>query len=380
MKIPRFQSSGLPGAEQQSVGAIVSAGRAKMYGGMNALNKVVDEFGQRILQEEQEAEYHRLSRDLSNKATAMTEGIFERGHVNEQGDPTHGTMEADFKTGFDSLRKGMMDRIQHRGNEAALTKEFDRLQDGYSSKVRSEVRTRSVALLKVGDLEHLDSLMGDTKTGLQQAEQFFKKAELTQRYSATDLYAMQDKFERNWFNNKVMTEFQGAMDMGLEHAQTYADSVPYPGDFTQEEINRLDNHMKGYIDRELNQIERDKNEAAREAAKADNAAWGHASPLVSTALTGQVLTGDALDKIQAYIDNPDSDDLRVDEAKKALAVNQETSVLFSMTNDARQARVVELMSQPLDSAEQRVIRDLGRRCPGPLLRVPVLRICICLFI
>lgn len=357
MKIPRFQSSGVPGAEQQSVGAVVSAGRAKMYGGLHALNKVVDEFGQRILKEEQDAEFHRLSRNMRQESEKLAQGIYERDKVDEFGDPTHGTMEDDFTQGVAKIREGLMDRVKFRQNDQALTQEFDRLQDGFAANIRKEVRTRQVSIRKAEDIETLNEYLLDTVNGWNQAQAFFEDAAAFERYTATDIVTMRDKFHKSWFTNKTQSEFQEAMEQGLTQAQEYQESVIFPDTFTQEDIDRSTGYMTRQINAELNQIERDKNKAEREARDADNKAWAATSPLVTTVSTGQIVSQEMLEQLHTYIENPNSDPARVAAAQKAIAINQETTLLFSMGAEDRMERIIELQQMPLESDEQRVVRD-----------------------
>ncbi len=357
MKIPRFQHSGVPGAEQQSVGAIVQSGRARMNGSLNALNKVVQDFGQRMLSEEQDAELHRLTRSMKQQALELSEGITKRDKVDGNGDPTHSTMIPDFEKGYEKLRTGMNNRMKFRQNNNALTKEFDAIQDSLTSGLQAEVRKRQVSIRKAEDVDTLDGYLLDTKSGWDDAQIYFDKMLSAQRYETHEVEGMRDKFYQQWFVNKSKVGFAQAMDQSLESAQTFKESLAYPETMTQAEIDSVDGYMTTRINSELNRIEREANKVEREQRTADNKLWGQVSPIVSTAATGQIMTDEAIDGIQAYIDNPNSDPTRVVEARKSIAVNQEATLLFSMSSEDRKERIVQLQREPLASDEQRAIRD-----------------------
>jgi hypothetical protein len=357
MKIPRFQNSGVPGAEQQSVGAIVQSGRARMNGSLNALNKVVQDFGERMLAEEQDAELHRLTRSMKQQAVELSDSIVQRDKVDANGDPTHDTMIADFEAGYKKLRENMNKRMKFRQNNNALMAQFDSIQDSITSSLQSEVRSRQVSIRKAEDVDTLDTYLIDTVSGWDDAQLYFDKMLAAERYETHEVESMRDKFYQQWFTNKSKTEFMQAMDQSLEAAQSFKDSMTYPENMTQAEIDSIDNYMGTRINNELNRIEREANKLEREQRAADNKLWAQVSPTISTAGTGQVMTDDAMTSIQDYIDNPNSDPARVAEARKAIAVNQETTLLYSMSAADRRERIVTLQREPIATDEQRAIRD-----------------------
>jgi hypothetical protein len=89
VRIPNINQTGVPGAEQISLGAISSAAQAKMRTSQE-LVKVVDTYQAKVQKAETDEEYSRLSNSLDRSAAEAWDHIKSTPAVDENGDPRMG--------------------------------------------------------------------------------------------------------------------------------------------------------------------------------------------------------------------------------------------------------------------------------------------------
>ena len=160
MKIPGINQTGVPGAEQISLGAISSAASAKMQTN-SALTKVVNDYQTKIVKAETDEEYSRLANGFSRDTSAAWQDIQDQDRVDANGAPTHGTMMEQYQSAHDKIAKDYSSRVKFNPNKGAFTQFADQTLTRNIGAVRGEVGRRTIA--------HLSGAYEQSKIDLMQS-------------------------------------------------------------------------------------------------------------------------------------------------------------------------------------------------------------------
>ena len=271
MKIPGINQTGLPGAEQISLGAISSAANAKMQTN-SALTKVVNDYQTKIVKAETDEEYSRLSNGFARDTSAAKDEIYNQARVDENGAPTHGNMLEQYQAAHSKIAKDYNGRVKFNPNKGAFTRYADSTLTNNTNVVRGEVGRRTIAHLSGAYEQSRIDLMQSPDGLLEFAEAQQKALEvglITAGKMATDF----DSFQHEHHTNRIMSEFQDERDLG--RGQAYLDGIDLPPTFDEGERQQMENRMNADLrndqviaNREIARVEREAKELEATTMKA----------------------------------------------------------------------------------------------------------------
>ena len=330
MKIPGINQTGVPGAEQISLGAISSAASAKMQTN-SALTKVVNDYQTKIVKAETDEEYSRLANGFSRDTSAAWQDIQDQDRVDANGAPTHGTMMEQYQSAHDKIAKDYSSRVKFNPNKGAFTQFADQTLTRNIGAVRGEVGRRTIAHLSGAYEQSKIDLMQSPDGMLEFAETQQRALEvglITAGKMATDF----DAFQHEHHTNRIMSEFQAERDLG--RGQEYLDGIELPPTFDEGERQQMADRMNAdlrndqiLVDREIARVER---EAKELEAKTMIAARKGKTLLES----GRPLTEDQFSQINntiSQLTDPDN----IEQMEISLDVYSNVQSLMSMTREER---------------------------------------------
>jgi hypothetical protein len=362
VKIPGINQTGVPGAEQISLGAISSAASAKMQTN-SALTKVVNDYQTKIVKAETDEEYSRLANGFSRDTSAAWQDIQDQDRVDANGAPTHGTMMEQYQSAHDKIAKDYSSRVKFNPNKGAFTQFSDQTLTRNIGAVRGEVGRRTIA--------HLSGAYEQSKIDLMQSpDGMLEFAETQQRalevglISAGKMATDFDAFQHEHHTNRIMSEFQAERD--LNRGQEYLDGLELPPTFDEGERQQMADRMNAdlrndqiLVDREIARVER---EAKELEAKTMKAAKKGKVMLES----GRPMTEDQLNQINETISQlTDPDNIEQMEIARDIYGNVQS--LMSMTSEQR----IDAMNQTFDpNTDYRgfVIQQSTRKAYGEIER------------
>jgi hypothetical protein len=362
VKIPGINQTGVPGAEQISLGAISSAASAKMQTN-SALTKVVNDYQTKIVKAETDEEYSRLANGFSRDTSAAWQDIQDQDRVDANGAPTHGTMMEQYQSAHDKIAKDYSSRVKFNPNKGAFTQFADQTLTRNIGAVRGEVGRRTIA--------HLSGAYEQSKIDLMQSpDGMLEFAETQQRalevglISAGKMATDFDAFQHEHHTNRIMSEFQAERD--LNRGQEYLDGLELPPTFDEGERQQMADRMNAdlrndqiLVDREIARVER---EAKELEAKTMKAAKKGKVMLES----GRPMTEDQLNQINETISQlTDPDNIEQMEIARDIYGNVQS--LMSMTSEQR----IDAMNQTFDpNTDYRgfVIQQSTRKAYGEIER------------
>ena len=362
MKIPGINQTGVPGAEQISLGAISSAASAKMQTN-SALTKVVNDYQTKIVKAETDEEYSRLANGFSRDTSAAWQDIQDQDRVDANGAPTHGTMMEQYQSAHDKIAKDYSSRVKFNPNKGAFTQFADQTLTRNIGAVRGEVGRRTIAHLSGAYEQSKIDLMQSPDGMLEFAETQQRALEvglITAGKMATDF----DAFQHEHHTNRIMSEFQAERDLG--RGQEYLDGIELPPTFDEGERQQMADRMNAdlrndqiLVDREIARVER---EAKELEAKTMKAAKKGKVMLES----GRPMTEDQLNQINDTISQlTDPDNIEQMEIARDIYGNVQS--LMSMTSEQR----IDAMNQTFDpNTDYRgfVIQQSTRKAYGEIER------------
>lgn len=338
MKIPRFQHSGVPSAEQKPVGAIVSAGRSKMYGPLNTLNKVIQNFGEQALDAEKDAEYHRLSREMENETRALLDELEQKERFDTDGAPTHDQLMPEFEKGYRKLRAKFHNQTKFRANGQALSEAFDLLGDKYSTHARSVVRGRQIDYLKGEVVRQLDGLDADVENGMAKFQEVATNALASNVWSPEQYEKELISFTYRHDVNLIHSGFMSSLNDGAIAAKAYAEQVEYPDTFTQAEVDKV----KSYMNRELTVLE------SRE--------WDKMKANVELLVSGHQIGNGVRASAEHFVSTTTNPERKA-AVKQALRVHDQVMSMVDMTQGQRRDLVDSLAGVVIDTPEEMAMYD-----------------------
>jgi hypothetical protein len=360
VKIPGINQTGVPGAEQISLGAISSAASAKMQTN-SALTKVVNDYQTKIVKAETDEEYSRLANGFSRDTSAAWQDIQDQDRVDANGAPTHGTMMEQYQSAHDKIAKDYSSRVKFNPNKGAFTQFADQTLTRNIGAVRGEVGRRTIA--------HLSGAYEQSKIDLMQSpDGMLEFAETQQRalevglISAGKMATDFDAFQHEHHTNRIMSEFQAERD--LNRGQEYLDGLELPPTFDEGERQQMADRMNAdlrndqiLVDREIARVER---EAKELEAKTMIAARKGKTLLES----GRPLTEDQFSQINntiSQLTDPDN----IEQMEISLDVYSNVQSLMSMT---REERTVALNNSLEDITDNRdlIIKQSTQKAYGQI--------------
>ena len=343
MKIPGINQTGLPGAEQISLGAISSAANAKMQTN-SALNKVVNDYQTKVVKAETDEEYSRLANGFSRDTSAAWQDIQDQDRVDEYGAPTHSTMMEQYQSAHDNIAKDYNGRVKFNPNKSAFTQFADQTLTRNTSAVRGEVGRRTIAHLSGAYEQSRIDLMQNPNgmSEFAEAQQAALKVGLiTPGKMATDF----DVFQHEFQTNQMLSDFNSERDLG--RGQAYVDQITgvtnpeegeqvfqFPDSFDDGEKLRLADKMESDLRGDAAAALRIENELKREAKALEIKNWNLAKQGQRILEKGMPITDELLSKIQAS-----ADVLVDDDQKKSMQLSFDVyhniQELMSMTQEGR---------------------------------------------
>jgi len=355
VKIPGINQTGVPGAEQLSLGAISSAAQAKMRTSQ-ALSKVVNDYQTKVVKAETDEEYSRLSNGFSRDTSAAKDEIYNQDRVDENGAPTHSTMLEQYQAAHDKIAKDYNGRVKFNPNKGAFTRYADSTLTNNTNAVRGEVGRRTISHLS-GAYEQSRIDLMQSPNGMSEFAEAQQRALEVGLITAGKMATDFDAFQHEHNTNRIMSEFQAERDMG--RGQEYLDGIDLPPTFDEGERQQMENRMNAelrndqvLVDREIARVER---EARELEAKTMKAARKGKTLLES----GRPMTESQLSQINDTISQL-TDPENIEQMEIARDVYGNVQSLMSMTREQR----TDALNQTYDpNADYRgfVIQESTRR-------------------
>ena len=246
MRIPGINQTGVPGAEQLSLGAISSAAQAKMRTSQT-LTKVVDDYQTKVVKAETDEEYSRLANGFSRDTSEAWDGIKNQARVDENGAPTYDQLMPQYQAAHDKIVKDYNGRIKFNPNKAAFNQFADRTLTGNTNTVRGESSRRTVAHLSGAYQQSKIDLM-NSANGLEEFSTIQEGAVSTGLVSPGQAAIDYDSFQHEHNTNRIMSEFQSERDLG--RGQEFLDGIAFPGSFDEGEQQSVINTMRAELNRD----------------------------------------------------------------------------------------------------------------------------------
>ena len=346
MRIPGINQTGVPGAEQLSLGAISSAAQAKMRT-TQALTKVVSDYQVKVQRAETDEEYSRLSNGFARDTNSAWEEIKGQARVDENGAPTYDQMMDQYTAAHDKISKDYNGRVKFQPNKSAFSQFADSTLTRNSNTVSGEVGRRTVAHLS-GAYEQSKVDYMNNPNGLEEFAMAQQAAEEGGLINPGQRVADYDAFQHEHHTNRMMSEFQTERDMG--RGQEYLDGMAFPDTFDEGEQQRI-------IDQISQDLRNDQTLELRAAAKVKQEATLLNNQIVDAAKKGKVLldsgrtiTQDQLSQINKTIGQL-TDPEQIEQMSISLEVYNNVQTLMSMTQEERTVAINETLEDVTDNRD-----------------------------
>ena len=330
MRIPNINQTGVPGAEQISLGAISSAAQAKMRT-TSTLTKVVNDYQTKIVKAETSEEYSRLSNGFARDTSAAKDEIYNQARVDEYGAPTHGTLMEQYQSAHTKIAKDYSGRVKFNPNQGAFTRYADATLTNNTNAVRGEVGRRTVAHLSGAYEQSKIDLMQSPSGMLEFAEAQQEALEvglITAGKMATDF----DSFQHEHHTNRIMSEFQAERDLG--RGQEYLDGIELPPTFDEGERQQMADRMNADLRNDQILVDREIARVAREAKELEAKTMRAARKGKTLLESGRPMTEDQFSQINntiSQLTDPDN----IEQMEISLDVYSNVQSLMSMTSEQR---------------------------------------------
>ena len=330
MKIPGINQTGVPGAEQLSLGAISSAAQAKMRTS-NALTKVVDDYQAKVVKAETDEEYSRLANGFSRDTSAAWDGIKNQARVDENGAPTHDQMMDQYTAAHDKISKDYNDRVKFQPNKAAFSQFTDSTLTSNTNAVRGEVGRRTVAHLSGAYQQSKIDLM-QSANGLEEFSTIQESAVATGLVSPGQAAVDYDSFQQEHHTNRIMSEFQSERDLG--RGQEFLDGMAFPESFDEGEKQRIKDQITADLNNDQVKIRQQEAKVKQEATALEIQTWNAARKGKVMLESGQTMTEGQLKQINETIGQLTDPDHQ-EQMSISRDVYNNIQTLMSMTKEER---------------------------------------------
>jgi len=346
VKIPGINQTGVPGAEQISLGAISSAATAKMQTN-SALTKVVNDYQTKIVKAETDEEYSRLANGFSRDTSEAWQNIQDQDRVDANGAPTHGTMLEQYQSAHDKIAKDYSGRVKFNPNKGAFTQFSDQTLTRNIGAVRGEVGRRTIAHLSGAYEQSRIDLMQSPNGMLEFAEAQQKALEvglISAGKMATDF----DAFQHEHHTNRIMSEFQSERDLG--RGQEYLDNIELPPTFDEGERQQMADRMNADLRNDQILVDREIARVAREAKELEAKTMIAARKGKTLLESGRPLTEDQFSQINntiSQLTDPDN----IEQMEISLDVYSNVQSLMSMTREERTVALNNSLEDIIDNRD-----------------------------
>ena len=346
MKIPNIRQSGVSGAEQISLGAIASEGRAKM-GQSQALVKVVSAYQDKIIKAETSEEYNRTTNNLSRDSAQLWSDIQDQDRVDENGAATYGAMTGQFNDGFKKLQEKHLGTLKYSSNRGDFGSAANNMFTSYTSTINTEVGRRRVSHLQGQLAENMISYE-NSATGLADARSALDDAMVSGVVDSSYGAKAWDSFQRTYQTNSLKSQFQSEREMGLNEkgesrGQVFLDNITFPKAmdndkqdiFSESQQQTIINSMQADLNRDEANKVRAENKVKQEAAAQEIKVWKTAVEGEKMLQSGETMTEERLKQIR---DNADllTDETHIKRMRLANDVYNNVQAMMSMTQEDRQ--------------------------------------------
>ena len=221
MRIQGISQTGVPGAEQISLGAISSAAQAKMKT-TQALTKVVGDYEAKVQKAEQEAEMHSASIGLEKDTQALMQSLQDSDAYDANGKPTYGSIQDQFKKNMEGLISKHRENLSFPSSKVAYNQSVEKYSLSMTGKVNSFHRGRQTEHLQGELTKNLNHYELDLENGLDRARSDIESKVAGSVVTPSQGESQYDSFRSKWQAAKVSSDF------GVERAsgdgQAFLDS------------------------------------------------------------------------------------------------------------------------------------------------------------
>ena len=211
MRIQGISQTGVPGAEQISLGAISSAAQAKMKT-TQALTKVVGDYEAKVQKAEQEAEMHSASIGLEKDTQALMQSLESANAYDANGKPTYNSMQDQFKKGMKGLIDKHRESLSFPSSKTAYNQNAETYNLNMTGKVNSLYRSRQTEHLQGELTKNLDHYELDLENGLDRA-----RSDISSKVEGSVITPSQGQNEYDGFRTKWQAA-RVSSDFGVERA------------------------------------------------------------------------------------------------------------------------------------------------------------------
>ena len=211
MRIQGISQTGVPGAEQISLGAISSAAQAKMKT-TQALTKVVGDYEAKVQKAEQEAEMHSASIGLEKDTQALMQSLESANAYDANGKPTYNSMQDQFKKGMKGLIDKHRESLSYSSSKTAYNQNAETYNLNMTGKVNSLYRSRQTEHLQGELTKNLDHYELDLEYGLDRA-----RSDISSKVEGSVITPSQGQNEYDGFRTKWQAA-KVSSDFGVERA------------------------------------------------------------------------------------------------------------------------------------------------------------------
>jgi hypothetical protein len=211
VRIQGISQTGVPGAEQISLGAISSAAQAKMKT-TQALTKVVGDYEAKVQKAEQEAEMHSASIGLEKDTQALMQSLESANAYDANGKPTYNSMQDQFKKGMKGLIDKHRESLSFPSSKTAYNQSAETYNLNMTGKVNSLYRSRQTEHLQGELTKNLDHYELDLENGLDRA-----RSDISSKVEGSVITPSQGQNEYDGFRTKWQAA-RVSSDFGVERA------------------------------------------------------------------------------------------------------------------------------------------------------------------
>lgn len=330
MRIPGINQTGVPGAEQLSLGAISSAAQAKMRTSQT-LSKVVSDYQVKVQKAETNEEYSRLSNSFTRDTNSAWDEIKNQARVDENGAPTYDQMMDQYSAAHDKISKDYKGRVKFQPNKSAFSQFADSTLTRNSNTVSGEVGRRTVAHLSGAYQQSKVDYM-NSPNGIEEFAMAQQAAEEGGLINPGQRVSDYDAFQHEHHTNRMMSEFQNERDMG--RGQEYLDGMAFPDTFDEGEQQRIVDQISQDLRNDQTLELRAEAKVKQEAAALELQTWNTARKGKVMLESGQTMTQEQLSSITENIGNLTNPDHQ-EQMSVALDVYNNIQSLMGMTQEER---------------------------------------------
>lgn len=285
MRIPRFQSSGVPGAEPISLSAISYEASQKIQTNQN-LTKMVKGFANDLMAAEANAEYGQKYNQTVQHLDTFWDGMAKGPRFDDNNEPTHHQL----MPAWEKAVRQTLDKTEFRSRSARAQFQSD-MQEYVTTKtadIRKEVALRQVNYAKGVVQQNLTHYLTDPE-GVSKATEELREAMRYNVYTPEQSQTMLTQFSQQHADRTVTLQIAQATSMDeLESIQSAM--IDNPGNLT---ANDLESAMRA-VEQRLDAFE-DKMEVDQETTYTDMLVGIYTGEVVTEAQLAEALSGREID-------------------------------------------------------------------------------------